>query len=263
MEDKWSVQPYTIEHIVKNRRLGRIKGRLTRNQRIAYNIFLQTAYNVLQLDGYNHTMFRISLRDFLKLAGFNYNNYYSHLFKDTTKQKSLKTFLRELQTVTLELEWRNEKNEPYKVLSTSLLSQFVMDKDKDYIEFAFPPFIRESILAHQNFYILYLPVIISMKSTYSIALYEQILQRRNFKVWYVTLQDLKALMGVANKYKRELNFDACVIRPAVKEINKIIKDIKLTYEKVKTGSRQKVVAYKFSWRFNDKWHYDGDHLTRK
>ena len=181
--------------VIKSRKIGRVKGELTRNQRIAYNVFLKTAYELL-LQNPDQNTFRIGLRKFLDLAGFRYENYHFLLFTDTEKQKSLKTILKELQTKTYELEWRNQRNGPYKVLSASLLSQFVMDEDKDYIEFAFSPFICTSILAHQNFYILYLPVIVSMRSSYSIALYEQILQRKEFNMWYVNKEDFRGLMEV-------------------------------------------------------------------
>jgi plasmid replication initiation protein len=241
-----SIRPYG-NSVLKSRRIGRIKGELTRNQRIAYNVFLKTAYELLLQDS-DQNVFRIGLREFLDLAGFNYKNYYSWLFKDTEKQKSLKTILKELQTKTYELEWRNQKNEPYKVLSASLLSQFIMNEDKDYIEFEFPSFIRESILTHQNFYILYLPVIVSMKSSYSIALYEQILQRKEFDVWYVNREDFRGLMGVGEgEYTRAIDFERRVIKPAVREINEIV-GISLTYKKVK--KRKRIIAYEFHWNFN-------------
>lgn len=243
---KSNIKPYN-NSVFKSRKIGRVKGELTRNQRIAYNVFLKTAYELL-LQNPNQDTFRIDLREFLNLAGFDYKNYYSHLFTDMEEQKSLKTILKELQTKTYELEWRDQRNEPYKVLSVSLLSQFVMDKEKDYIEFVFPPFIRNSILAHQNFYILYLPVIVSMKSTYSIALYEQILQRKEFKIWYVSKDNFRGLMGVGeNEYKRAVNFEQRVIKPAVDEINKVV-GISLTYKKVK--KRKRIIAYEFHWDFD-------------
>jgi len=244
--NKNNIKPYN-NSVFKSRKIGRVKGKLTRNQRIAYNVFLKIAYELL-LQNPDQDTFRMDLREFLNLAGFDYKNYYSHLFTDTEEQKSLKTILKELQTKTYELEWRDQRNEPYKVLSASLLSQFIMDKEKDYIEFVFPPFIRNSILAHQNFYILYLPVIVSMKSTYSIALYEQILQRREFKVWYVSKDDFRGLMGVdENEYKRAVHFEQRVIKPAVDEINKIV-GISLTYKKVK--KRKRIIAYEFHWDFD-------------
>ena len=254
---KKTVVPYNKESLVKSRRIGRIKGELTRNQRIAYNVFLKTAYELL-LQNPDQNIFRVGLQEFLDLAGFKYENYHSWLFKDTDKQKSLKTVLKELQTKTYELEWRNQKNEPYKVLSASLLSQFIMDKGKDYIEFAFSPFIRNAILTKRNFYILYLPVIISMKHSYSIALYEQLLQRKDFGIWRVGKEDFRALLGVENKYKTKM-FDERVLCPAVSEINKVT-NIRLTYKKLKHG--RKIVAYEFRWHWTTKQNSSGITLDR-
>ena len=239
--------PYD-DNVVKSRKLGRVKGYLERNQRVAYNVFLKVAYQDLLQDPEKDT-FEIGIKDFMKMCGFNYKDYYSHLFTDTEKQKSLKTLLKELQTKTYELEWRDEKGEPYRVKSVSLLSMFDMRKEDMKIEFRFDKFIRDAILTHQNFYILYLPVITRMKSTYSIALYEQILQRKDFGQWVVGIKDFRELMGVekGDYYKEFKNLRRYVIEKAINEINKIL-DIDLTYEKIQDKhDKRKVAGLKFTW----------------
>lgn len=239
-----TIVPYN-DALVKSRKLGRVKGHLERNQRIAYNVFLKIAYDSLFQDP-NQSKFLISIKDFCDLAGLDYHDYYSHLFyRKEEEQKSLEVLFRELQTKIYRVEWRNEKNEPYQVLSASLLSQFIMNKDKGSIEFAFPPFILESILAHQNFYILQLPVITGMRSSYSIALYEQILQRKEFGVWEVTVEDFKGLMGVEGyEYKKIFFLQEKVLKPAIWEINKVI-HIDLLYIKIKKG--RNIIAFRFIW----------------
>lgn len=241
-----AIIPYE-NNVVKSRKLGRVKGYLERNQRIAYNVFLKVAYQDL-LQNPEKDTFEIGIKDFMKLCGFNYKGYYSILFEDTEKQKSLKTLLKELQTKTYELEWRDEKGEPYRVKSVSLLSMFDMRKEDMKIEFRFDRFIRDAILAHQNFYILYLPVITRMKSTYSIALYEQVLQRKGFGQWVVSIKDFRGLMGIEKEeYEKFSDLRKKVINVAVKEINKIL-DIDLTYEKIQDEyDKRKVAGLKFTW----------------
>jgi len=242
-----AIIPYE-NNVVKSRKLGRVKGYLERNQRIAYNVFLKVAYQDL-LQNPEKDTFEIGIKDFMKLCGFNYESYHSLLFTDTEKQKSLKTLLKELQTKTYELEWRDEKGEPYRVLSASLLAQFEMRKEDKKIIFIFPPFIRDAILTHQNFYILYLPVITKMRSTYSIALYEQILQRKNFGQWVVDIKDFRGLMGVeeGEYYKEFKNLRRYVVEKAINEINKIL-DIDLKYEKIQDEhDKKRVAALKFTW----------------
>jgi len=238
-----AIIPYN-DVLVKNRKLGRVKGYLERNQRIAYNAFLKFAYDTLLQDP-NQLKFIMGLREFLSFTKLDYESYHSHLFKDTPKQKSLKTLLKELQTKTYEIEWRDEKDEPYRVLSASLLSQFIMDRDKDYIEFEFPSAIREAILTKQNFYILHFPIMNSIRSTYSIALYEQIAQRKEFGIWRVSAKDFRELMGVEkNKYKLTRDFHDFVLYPAVQGINEVI-PIDLRVKKIKQG--RSIVAYEFTW----------------
>ncbi|WP_331370604.1 replication initiation protein [Caldisericum exile] len=88
-----------------------------------------------------------------------------------------------------------------------------------------------------------------MKSSYSIVLYEQILQRKKFGVWYVKLEDLRELMGVEKyEYKEIADFEKRIVKPAVNEINKII-NISLSYEKIKKG--RNIVAYEFAWDFRN------------
>jgi len=238
-----AIIPYN-DVLVKNRKLGRVKGYLERSQRIAYNVFLKVAYDSLFQDP-NRSKFSISIKDFCNLTKLDYETYHSHLFTDYQGRKSIKKLLKELQTKTYEIEWRDEKDEPYRVLSASLLSQFIMDRDKDYIEFEFPSAIREAILTKQNFYILHFPIMNSMRSTYSIALYEQIAQRKEFGIWRVSAKDFRELMGVEkNKYKLTRNFHDFVLYPAVQGINEVI-PIDLRVKKIKQG--RSIVAYEFTW----------------
>jgi hypothetical protein len=247
-EPQEAIIPYNEDILPKSRKLGRIKGHLLRSQRIAYNVFLKVAYDNL-LKNPSYEKFEIPIRDFCEMAGFDYESYHSHLFyKEGEEQKSLEILLRELLTKVYRVEWRNEKGETYQVLNTTLLSLFRMNKETGKIEFGFSSFIRDLILTSGNYYLLRLSVITSMSHTYSIALWEQILQRKEFGKWQVDIKDCRELMGVEEeKYKYVWDFEKRIIEPAVEEINKIVPGINLTYKKIK--EKKKVVGYEFTWDF--------------
>jgi len=231
----------------KNRMFGRIEGHLEHNQIVAFNVFLYSAYMDL-LKNPNQTKFMISIKDFCNLAKLDYETYHSHLFTDYQGRKSIKRLLKELQTKTYEVEWRDEKDEPYRVLSASLLSQFIMDRDKDYIEFAFPPFFRDNLLVSGDFYLLYLPVLGELRGSYAPRLYEQILQRRGLPEWRIKVEDLRKILGIEqNEYKDIWGFHRKVLYPAIKIINKVT-EIDLKVSKLKQG--RNIIGYRFTWDNN-------------
>lgn len=65
-------------------------------------------------------------------------------------------------------------------------------------------------------------------------LYEILKRWLNKRFWYVELDELRFLLGVAGKYSRFGNLELRIIKPGIEEINKL-SDIKISYKKRKKG----------------------------
>jgi plasmid replication initiation protein len=228
----------------KNRKFGRIEGRLEHNQIVGFNVLLYSAYLDLLKDPYQ-TKFKIPIKEFCNLAKLDYHDYYSHLFyKKGEKQKSLETLLKELIGANYRCEWRKD-GKVYRVLNASLLSEFEMDKETKMIKFAFPPFFRDNLLVKGDFYFLYIPVLGELRGSYAPLLYEQILQRRGLSEWRIEAKELREILGVeSNEYKDTLDFHRWVLYPAIRIINEIT-EMNLKVYKLKKG--KKIIGYRFTW----------------
>ena len=66
-----------------------------------------------------------------------------------------------------------------------------------------------------------MPIIASFRSGYSVALHEQLEQRKSFQKWKVEVEEFKVLMGIAeDEYPRIGNLQTRVITPAI--VNTIV-----------------------------------------
>ncbi len=229
------------DEVIKNRKIGRVKGKLERNQRLAFTAFIKIAYEDL-LKSPIEDQFSISTKDLCSLLGVNYRN----IFNDTKNQKSLKTLLSLLQGKVLLWEYKDEKGKAYMVESNVMLAGFTMTHEKT--EFAFSPFVRDKILTSSNAYILKLPVLVSFRSTYSIAVYEQIVQRKEFGIWHVKLEDFRELVGISpNQYKKFERFRISVLNKAINELNNRL-HLNLSVAKViSENDTRKVIGLTFTW----------------
>jgi len=257
------IVPYSEEIYPKSRKLGRIKGHLDRNQRIAFNVLLKIAYDQLVIENpailqnpeeieKTRIGFKFPFRKFLKMCGFDYQEYYKYLFKGyetkTGEKKNLIQTLLDLQRTIYIIEWKDEENKTYRVKSGSLLSFFEINTKEDYIYFVFPPHILDKILVFKNFYFIYFPIICSMRSSYSIGLYEQILQRKGFGKWQVKIEELKELLGVEKEeYKNTWDFQKRVLKPAIEEINRIHNIDLQAIKIINSDDKRKILGFEFIW----------------
>jgi len=124
-------------------------------------------------------------------------------------------------------------------------------KKQGIIILRFDPTLKPYMLGLKDFYTSYkLENILSLKSKYSIRLYE-ILKSNLFKKCIdIELQDLKNMVGANEKsYNTYANFKSKVILQAQKELAEKT-DINFNYEEIKTG--RKVTSIKFNINSNAK-----------
>ena len=123
----------------------------------------------------------------------------------------------------------------------------LVEWDKDSREFGwrFGDGIAENLHLPEQFASFALEVQNKLKSAHSLVLYEQCIRyatNKNGTRWF-SIQDLRDVFGIGNKYKQYKDFNKWVLKPAMIEINDHT-DIKVSAEFRKRG--RSVVAVKFS-----------------
>jgi len=114
------------------------------------------------------------------------------------------------------------------------------------ISYSFPPHIEEMILDPKVFGKINLVVIKSLRSKYSIALYELAEDYINVQIPKMSMEDFRELMGVKDgQYSSIKDFRKRVIDVGIEEINRSDNiSFSLSYELIKTG--RKITHIKFT-----------------
>lgn len=234
--------------VVRNRDFGRIKGHLTRNQRVGFASLIKNAY-LVTLEENNKEMrdFEIPLNTILDDMGINHDN----IFQDkSTTTVSLEKSLDEL--TEKKFEWRYKENG--KVVRSGkavMISDFDIDKNKRTVKFTLSKFVHERLICYGNAYITEMPIIASFRSGYSVALHEQLEQRKSFQKWKVEVEEFKVLMGIAeDEYPRIGNLKLRIINPALEEIEKNTEYFNLKYKSIKNG--RSISHFEFTWGIDKK-----------
>ena len=106
--------------------------------------------------------------------------------------------------------------------------------DKDIL-----PFLQQLKTQYTTYKIYY---IMTMKSQYSIRLYELLKSVAGKEIWYFTIDELRKIFMCEKKYDRVNNFKQRIIEPSVEEINNRT-DLNVTYEYFTEG--RKIVGIEF------------------
>jgi plasmid replication initiation protein len=85
----------------------------------------------------------------------------------------------------------------------------------------------------------------SLKSIYSIRLYELLNQWRETGNRYVRLDDFKNMLQISDKYERYADLRKCVIEPAIKELNQKT-DFCVSFKPEKQGKKIVRLTFNFS-----------------
>lgn len=229
--------------VVRNRDFGRVKGHLTRNQRVGFASLIKNAY-LITLEENNKEMrdFEVPLNTILEDMGINHDN----IFEDKSSTTvSLEKSLDEL--TEKKFEWRYKENG--KVVRSGkavMISDFDIDKNKRTVKFTLSKFVHDRLICYGNAYISEMPIIASFRSGYSVALHEQLEQRKQFQKWKIEVEEFKVLMGIAeDEYKQIFDLKKRVINPAIDEIEKNTEYFNLKYKSIKNG--RNISHFEFTW----------------
>lgn len=251
MKEKKLLIPTQTE-VIKNRDFGRIKGSLTRHQRVAFASFIKNSYlQMVSNDNPEMRYFEVSLSQFREELGINHRNIFSETDELETKEYSLENQLKQLMTKTLEWRYKDESGKTLRVKHSVMLSDFEIDSDKQIVKYSLGNFLQDKVLCYGNAYISEMPIIASFRSGYSVALHEQLEQRKQFQKWKVKTEEFRILMGILeDEYTRMDNLKLRVINPAIDEIEKNTEYFNLKYKSIKNG--RSISHFEFTWGIDKK-----------
>ncbi|WP_245674496.1 replication initiation protein [Andreesenia angusta] len=180
--------------------------------------------------------------------------------KDSTNHKGFYDYLKKtaiaLEDVKLVVETLTEKRKRKTTVIRLINSPSVTEGEYEleyYINKDLLPYIEDILKKGTKGYTQYqLENILSMRSSYSIRIYELLKQYENKGEDYreFEIEDLRAYLGIdQDKYKRISNFEERVLKTATKEINEQT-DLDIQYSKVK--KRNKVVGIRFDVKYRNK-----------
>ncbi len=245
----------TATEVIKNRIFGMPTTKMNRHQRVSFTAMIKISYDQLMEDP-NKTTFEFPIHDFFEMIGITPERKQSHLFtkvfvdEDGWEQESdeyaLETTLKSLVGKSIDMRYKDNKNETYKIQKTALVSHIELTREK--ITFRFDEWVREKIYALENFYIMKLPIIASFKKGYTVTLFEQVEQRRAFRKWEISVNALRQIFGIGDKeYSLYSNFRRKVIMSSIEEINE-----KTNYT-IKMNSKKqgrKITKIIFTWHID-------------
>ena len=251
MKEKELLIPSKTE-VIKNRDFGRIKGHLTRHQRVAFASFIKNSYlQMVENDNPEMRYFEVPLHKFREELGINHRNIFSETDELETKEYSLENQLKQLMTKTLEWRYKDESGKTLRVKHSVMLSDFEIDSDKQIVKYSLGNFLQDKVLCYGNAYISEMPIIASFRSGYSVALHEQLEQRKQFQKWKIEVEEFKILMGIAeDEYKQIFDLKKRVINPAIDEIEKNTEYFNLKYKSIKNG--RSISHFEFTWGIDKK-----------
>jgi plasmid replication initiation protein len=183
--------------------------------------------SMVQPEDVEFKLYRFKIKEFLKLINVKDKKKYSEIPKITRK------------LVDKSLEIRYDK----KILQTTWLSSVEYETGLGYVELEFSPKLKPFLLGLKKFYTTYkLENVLSLKSKYSIRLYE-ILKSFEFKnAESISIGDLKSLLGIDKKYTRFYDIKTKIIDKVQKELSEKT-DIKFSYEEIKEGRFTKSLKF--------------------
>ena len=235
--------------VVRSRDFGRVKGHLTRNQRVGFASLIKNAY-LITLEENNKELrdFEVPLNTILNDMGINHDN----IFEDKSSTTvSLEKSLDELTEKKFEWRYKDDKGKIIRSGKAVMISDFDIDKTKRTVKFTLSKFVHDRLICYGNAYISEMPIIASFRSGYSVALHEQLEQRKQYQKWKVETEEFKTLMGIAeDEYKQIFDLKKRVINPAIDEIEKNTEYFNLKYKSIKNG--RSISHFEFTWGIDKK-----------
>ncbi len=174
----------------------------------------------IQPDDIDFKPYRIRVKDFLELADLKSTQIYSKL-KSATEGLLSKVFY---------------IKKPTGVLQITIISSAEYFEGRGLMELCFDPKLKPYLLQlKEQFTIMPLKQVLSLRSVYSIRIYEMLQQFKSTGFFITKVDDLKYKLGLENKYKSYNLFKRNVILQAQKELSNT--DMAFTFEEIKQSRR--------------------------
>ena len=174
----------------------------------------------IQADDIDFKPYRIRAKDFLEAADLKSTQIYSKL-KSATEGLLSKVFY---------------IKKPTGVLQITILSSAEYFEGRGLMELCFDPKLKPYLLQlKEQFTIMPLKQVLSLRSVYSIRIYEMLQQFKSTGFFITKVEDLKYKLGIENKYKSYNLFKKNVILQAQKELSGT--DMAFTFEEIKISRK--------------------------
>ncbi|WP_211656057.1 replication initiation protein [Planococcus alpniumensis] len=191
--------------------------------------------------------YRISIKEFSEMLGL----------EGSVKYTELKEITKDLMSKSIEIP-RTDGG----WLFANWISSAEYQKGEGVIALSFSPKLKPYLLQLKDTFTTYrLSNILSLKSTYSIRLYELMKKWQHLGSWSCSIEKFKEKMGIEHKkYPRYANLKARVLNPAIQEVNEKT-DVFISLTEIKKG--RSVNKIKFAIRHAPEREIQVPHLEKK
>lgn len=190
-------------------------------------VFLSVVAQV-EKDDIDFKVYKIDVEQFVEAVGLKRKDMYSEL-KKVSDQLTSKKF-------------RQEK-EDGSFLITNYISSAEYRSGEGFVELTFDPKLKPFLLGLKSKFTQYdIRNILSLRSVFSVLLYQQLKQYEKLGKRLYPLIDLKYKLNVDDKYKNYAHFRIKVLETAQKEIKEHC-DIYFKFEEIKKGKRVESIMF--------------------
>lgn len=181
---------------------------------------------LIKKDDEDFKEYRIFLKDVVKDFGLSHKNSYKML-KDGAKGLTKK-----------EIRIIRDTPEGLKEFQTHIavgVDSFV--KDGNYVDISFHPKMKPFLLQLQTQYLMYdIRNVLGIQSSFSVRIYELLKQYERIGKRRFSVQELKEMLDISDKYPLYANFKQRVILKAQEDLQEST-DIRFTFDEIKNGKQ--------------------------
>ena len=169
----------------------------------------------------------VVVKDFQKFIGSKGDSLYHHLKKEVEKMIGKRVY------------YKDDGVE----LNSSLISGYMYLENEGAFLVEFPSLLKPYLLQlKENFTVIDIRNILGLDSTYAMRFYEICKEKERFKTFEYTVEHLKEMFSIENKYKNYFDFKVKVIVQARNEL-KENSELYFDFDEIKQG--KKVVSLRF------------------
>lgn len=242
---KW--RDFVQENYLVSQRNDLIEARHTNPLSVREQKIVLTMVSMIEPTDGDFKDYRISIKEFSDMLGL----------EGSVKYTELKEITKDLMSKSIEIPradggW----------LFANWISSAEYQKGEGVIALSFSPKLKPYLLQLKNTFTTYrLSNILSLKSTYSIRLYELMKKWQHLGTWSCSVENFKEKMGIENKkYPRYANLKARVLNPAIQEVNEKT-DVFISLKEIKKG--RSVDKIEFTIRHAPEREIQVPHLEKK